>query len=278
MHLPQDFSRNWTLKDKVSLTGTGLHSGAPAKVELNPSEKPGYWLWQHNSWQKVTVQQVQSTYLCTQLGAVQTVEHLLAAVYGLGLSALHIRVEGPEVPALDGSAALFAQALLDTGLHMLESERQIFRPRTPIHWQEGDTHITCEAADQLQIHYEIKYQKAGQVLEQSQDFDWSPSHFLTEIAPARTFAFATDLNAMLASGRALGGSLENALVLDSQGYRNPPRFTNEPVRHKILDLLGDLALLGCFLQARLVLHRGGHSSHVKLVKILQEQAQEGQSP
>lgn len=283
MKRAQDLSYHWTLAQPICFQGPGLHTGLFSELELSPSETPGYWLWLNADWHKISPEMVRSTELCTRLGiaavptgedGLQTVEHLLAALYGLGISALRIRSSGPEVPALDGSAQGFVTAILEAGIIALPSLRKFYRPQKALHWQAGEVDVHCAPAERLEIHYALDYLRPEYRLESERSFVWSPEAFLTEIASARTFAFGADLDHLWARGLARGGSLDNALVLEGSGYRNTPRFEDEPVRHKILDLLGDLALWEARIEARITIYKGGHQSHVKLVKMLQEQALE----
>jgi len=264
-----DFQQDWTLAEALVFSGRGLHTGQATQVQLWPSKQAGYRLWQADAgWQTLSPAQVTSTRLCTQIGKVMTLEHVLAALYGLGISAVEIRVEGPESPALDGSAACFVDQIQPQAL---PSQRRILLLKAPWHWQEQGVRIHCQPAQNLSIHYSIDYLRPETQLQQQYHFKWSPEAFAQEIAPARTFAFASDLAEMLSQQRALGGSLDNALLIGTEGIPSTARFADEPVRHKILDLLGDLSLIGGHLQAEIAIHCGGHSSHVTMVKTLLEQ-------
>lgn len=258
---------HWTLSKAWVIEGPGLHTGQTGRVSLLPCNEPGYWLWQDRDWVLISPLLVRETHLCTQVGSVMTLEHLLAALYGLGFSAVKIRVDGPECPILDGSAAPWVQAL--TPLRKaLPCKRHIWRLEAPWAWSDGQVRIQAWPAEGLELRYQIDYPKPEMHLQQQRIFQWSPEAFAEQLAPARTFGFASDLAAMQRQNRALGGSLNNALLISGPQSLAKARFPDEPVRHKLLDLLGDLALLGRLLLARLEIRCGGHQSHVIMAKTL----------
>lgn len=272
-----NFHDDWTLAAPVRLSGVGVHTGVDAVLEIQPSPSAGLWLERDGQLWPLSIDQVRDTRFCTTVGPahtpVMTLEHVLAALYGLGVSAAIIHVKGPEAPILDGSAQALTERLIQTGLRPLASRRRMLALQAPWQWQQGEVEILAEPAARLGIHYTVDFVRAETRLIQSHDWQWSPQGFATEIAPARTFAFAADVEKMRALGLVKGGSLDNALVLDEAGQPlGQMRFADEPARHKILDCLGDLALLGGWLQARLTIRRGGHSAHVTMVKSLKERA------
>ncbi len=268
-----DFHQDWTLTNSVSFTGIGVHTGQAVRLSLHPSEKPGFWLRDGNQHQLISADMVRDTRFSTTVGSVMTIEHALAALNGLGLSAALIEPEGPEAPILDGSSAPWVEAILAGGITALNSPRQIYTLKSPWHWQQGEISISAEPADQLEIDYSIDFEREHYRLEQQRQFNWSPQGFAEEIAAARSFAFERDAAALQAAGLAKGGSLATSLVLiETGGSLNPARWPDEPVRHKILDCLGDMVLLGGWLNARLSIRRGGHTAHVTMVKTLQDQA------
>lgn len=267
------FESDWTLSRSLSFQGLGLHTGQPTELTLHPVAEPGLYLKHSGQSLPISYQQVSQTRLCTALGTLMTVEHVLAALYGLGISAAVLEVHGPEMPALDGSSQPFAEAILSAGIKALSSARKIQGLRQSWRWRTADIQIEAEPAAQLEVSYQIDFQRQQTRLLQSYDFSWSPENFARQIAPARTFSFENDITKLRSAGLIKGGSLENALVLtETGGSLNPLRFEDEPVRHKILDCLGDLALLGSHLRARIRIERGGHSAHVTMVKTLIEQA------
>lgn len=271
MELP-DFEQDWTLNNSVSFAGIGVHTGQAVRLTLHPSDKPGLWLRDGNQLQLISAEMVRDTRFSTTVGSVMTIEHALAALNGLGVSAAVIEAAGPEAPILDGSSAPWVEAILANGFTALNSPRQIYTLKAPWHWQQGEISISAEPADRLEIDYQIDFQREAYRLQQQRLFSWSPQAFADEIAAARSFAFERDAAALQAVGLAQGGSLATSLVLtETGGSLNPARWPDEPVRHKILDCLGDMALLGGWLQARLSIRRGGHTAHVTMVKTLKDQ-------
>lgn len=274
MQMQADFSKDWTLDKAIVFQGQGLHTGRPSQLRIKPSDRAGFWLHSPQGHILLDHQRVGSTDWCTEVAGIQTIEHVLAAAYGLGLSALCFEIEGQECPVLDGSARLWAEAMLAAGTSALESPRRWLRvPSWQADW--GKVQIKLAPADELLIDYSIDYSQHGRPLKQSYSYLWSPESFMQEIASARTYTFAADVPHLQAAGLALGGNLENALIFDEQGQVHASqqlRFVNEPVRHKILDLLGDLALLGARLLGRVTISGGGHHSHVKLIRSLVQEA------
>lgn len=273
---PSLYTQQWTIKNPVSIAGKGLHSGEPAEVTFHPApEDHGIAFVWTDGRQSVRVpalaRYVTETTLSTTLSHKQallrTVEHALAAVYGLGLSNVLIEVRGNELPVADGCAAQYCAALLGAGVHAQAAARQVLRIDQPCWVAEGDKFVVALPADELQITYatDFGHPYAGPMLHQ---FELHPQAFLEDIAGARTFCLRRDLEEMLRLGLARGGNLDNALVIDDNGYSSAPRYPDEPVRHKILDLIGDLALVGVALQANILAVKAGHALHTKLARQL----------
>lgn len=252
--------------------GVGLHGGRYNRLCILPRATPGFWLrtQQAPAGFPLTVSQVSGTRRCTTVSGIQTVEHVLAALYGLGISAADLVIDGDEFPILDGSALPVTQALQQCTPRALMSHRRTLRVTRGFELKEDNWWIRVRPAKGLHLHYTLDY-----TLSQQERYVLSGHYrpeegFREALAPARTFVFERDVVALRAAGQALGGTLENALVLDDAGRAiNSPRFDNEPLRHKLLDLMGDLALLGANLEASIEVFRGGHTSHVKLVQQLQ---------
>jgi UDP-3-O-[3-hydroxymyristoyl] N-acetylglucosamine deacetylase len=259
----------------VRFGGVGLHSGEPCSVavHLDPSA-PGLVFVSPVGRFLASAAAVRSTELCTTLQSgparVATVEHLLAALAGLGHFRAILEVQGPEIPILDGSAAPFADALPDA-----EERIEPLAPTQPFELELGQAKARVEPDAGLSVDYAIAFPGTA-IGEQRLSLRLDPDSFRTQIAPARTFASAALVEEMRRRGLIRGGSADCALVFGSERLLNPPlRFPDEPVRHKILDLLGDLALLGRPLQARLSIQRGGHALHAALVRELLRQAGTG---
>jgi UDP-3-O-[3-hydroxymyristoyl] N-acetylglucosamine deacetylase len=272
---PADYSLAWTLAAPVERSGVGLHSGGVSRVRLEPSEQPGFrvgWLdAPQEPLQLLQPSQVFETQLCTALKLDQrrlaTVEHLLAALAGVGLTAVTLLVEGDEIPLLDGSAQPWVEAIAEAGLQGLGS-RPVSEPLSrPITLQQGQSFVTALPSDRLRLAAAIEFPQAA-IGRQFFSVELTPEAFVRDIAPARTFGFREQVEQLRAAGLIQGGALDNALVCDGDHWLNPPlRFADEPVRHKLLDLLGDLALAG-LPQAQVFAFRGSHGLHTALAAAL----------
>lgn len=219
------------------------------------------------------VDHVVRTTLATTLGAgnasVSTVEHLIAALHGYGIDNVLVEVDGPEIPILDGSALPFVEAFIADGVDPQGTPKQILRVVEVVEARDPDENRWCrlEPHDGLAIDCSIEF--AHPLLrDQRMRFAGGPSAFAAEIAPARTFGLLADVEQMRSQGLALGGSLANAVVLGDDGVLNPEglRFPDECVRHKVLDMIGDLALLGAPVLGRFRAHRSGHAFNLSLVR------------
>jgi UDP-3-O-[3-hydroxymyristoyl] N-acetylglucosamine deacetylase len=271
--------RQQTIAEKVSCTGIGLHSGAPVQLTLLPARAgTGIVVVRSDRGRNVEIparaSSVHSTAFATTLGegedTVATVEHLLAALYGLGIDNARVVVEGPEVPVMDGSAASFVYLVQSAGIFVQRAERAVLRFRKPIEVRDGERWIRVEPARDFRISYAIDFEHpaiARQELHLAAD---DPAVFEHEVAGARTFGFLREVRALWDAGLAKGGSLKNTVVLDDERVVNPEgvRWRDEFVRHKVLDLIGDLALLGTRLQGHVHVERGGHSLHLQLVSAI----------
>lgn len=262
------FSYNWTPKTPFSLSGIGLHSGQPCRVQVFPQCEPGLFFNHQGTLIPILASQIRSTHYCTTLQAgtfsAQTIEHLLAALWGSGISAARLELEGPECPILDGSAKPWQEALAQAGIQRLPSQRRFFRPSAPGQLGDEQAWIRWEPADTLSLSYQIAY-PGPPALSLQRAFAYSPEAFAHELAAARTFVYLQEVEALWQAGLALGGSSENALVIANQVPAPDWRFEDEPVRHKLLDLIGDLALLGAFPLVRIQAFRTGHRHHVTMV-------------
>ena len=271
---PEDYSGAWTLVDEVERRGVGLHSGEQAVVRLVPSAKPGFHIRFTDQPESIRLapDQVRDSQLCTTLDLgsrkVSTVEHLLAALAGCGVTHAEIVLSGSEVPLLDGSAQNWVEALAEVGLQPASSARPT-APSViqPLSRHRGSSVIIATPADRFSVVGIIDFPQPA-IGRQVLALDLSPQVFVDEIAPARTFGFREQVEQLRAAGLIQGGALDNALVCDGDHWVNPPlRFPDEPVRHKLLDLIGDLALVG-FPQAQVLVYRGSHGLHTDLAAAL----------
>ena len=272
---PSDYSQAWTLNAPVERSGVGLHSGATARLRLEPFEQPGYWVgWldaPQLALQQLHPSQVCETQLCTALQLDQrrlaTVEHLLAALAGVGISSALLLVDGPEIPLMDGSAQPWVEAIAEVGLKALGPRPVASALSAPITLQQGQSFVTALPSERLRLAAAIEFPQPA-IGRQLFSLELTPEAFVEQIAPARTFGFKQQVEQLLAAGLIKGGALDNALVCDGDGWVNPPlRFADEPVRHKLLDLLGDLALAG-LPQAQVFAFRGSHGLHTALAAAL----------
>jgi len=219
---------------------------------------------------------VVSTQMATSLGrgdaTVGTVEHLLAAVYSLGVDNLRIEVEGPEVPVMDGSAAPFVFLLRSAGFFEQRVAGRRLRIRKPLEVRDGERWIRIEPAHRLEVSYSVDYAHPAIARQRLERLAVDGRRFESELARARTFGFLQDVEALWRAGLARGGSLENTVVLDEQVVINPEglRWPDEFVRHKVLDLVGDLALVGMPIAGHIHAQRGGHALHQQLVEAILE--------
>lgn len=272
---PSDYSQTWTLNAPVERSGIGLHSGATARLRLEPFEQAGYWV----GWldapelplQQLHPSQVCETQLCTALQLDQrrlaTVEHLLAALAGVGITSALLLVDGPEIPLMDGSAQPWVEAIAEVGLKALGPRPVASALSAPITLQHGQSFVTALPSERLRLAAAIEFPQPA-IGRQLFSLELTPEAFVEQIAPARTFGFKQQVEQLLAAGLIKGGALDNALVCDGDGWVNPPlRFADEPVRHKLLDLLGDLALAG-LPQAQVFAFRGSHGLHTALAAAL----------
>lgn len=271
-----------TLASVVERQGVGLHSGITTTVTLFPAN-PGQGRYfvrtdlPGHPTVPAALAAVKPTMLSTELrqgeAAVRTVEHLLAALTGLGIDNARIEITGPEVPLLDGSAQGWVDAIYQAGRHIQSEPRSIAHLSQPVTVSHGDAFVAAFPAPAPRLTYGIDFEVAAIG---NQWFSWncqahpfSTEGFAVAVAPARTFGLAHQIDQLRASGLIQGGSLDNALVCGDEGWLNPPlRFENEPARHKMLDLIGDLSLLGGLPMAHIVAYKASHRLHGELAAAL----------
>lgn len=280
------FVQRKTINTDVSITGIGLHSGIYTTVELHPVPAGSGITFVRADLDGLRIPALQASTTAldyaTTVGKddvqVGTVEHLLAAIMACGITDVDIRIDGPEVPIIDGSALPFMHLIDAAGIRPLDADIPVLRLRQPVEVVEGDKSIRLLPASRLFIRYRIDFNHPA-IGRESFHFEFSHDAFLRRIAAARTFGFMRDVERMRAAGLARGGSVENAVVLDDQGVVNGPlRFRDEFVRHKVLDLIGDLALIGRPIVGEIVANRAGHAMHSRFVaRILEAAAAEESS-
>ncbi len=268
-----------TIRNRTQVHGVGLHTGKPASLTFCPAPpSSGIHFVRHDLPQSpslyVHVKNVTSTNNATTLGnsafSISTVEHCLSAMSALRIDNLSIELDGPEIPIVDGSAKPYLEALLKVGLADQDEPRKYAYVTKPIYFGDDDKYAFVQPYNGLRITCTIEFPHA-KIGRQTMDVDVNMHTFKNDISGARTFGFLKDVEFLHSKGLALGGSLQNAIVLDHDNVMNPEglRFADEFVRHKVLDALGDLTTLGVPLLGHLTLFRPGHDIMNKLInKIL----------
>ena len=264
-----------TIRSEVKLEGIGVHSGKKSTLTMEPLSYGEGIIFRRKKKALDTItlspfhisNTLNAVTLSNNLWSVQTVEHILAALHCLGITDLAIELEQEEVPIMDGSSLSFYEAIERVGIEQGKEELSPITLDTAIWAVEGDKYIIAFPQDYLSIQYGIDY---GHPLLQRASFsiDIRDTHLIaSEILPARTFGFLKDVKSMQEKGLIKGASLENSVVLTEDKYMNESlRFSNECIRHKVLDLLGDLYLLGRPLHAHIIAWKAGHGLDVDFVK------------
>jgi UDP-3-O-[3-hydroxymyristoyl] N-acetylglucosamine deacetylase len=269
-----------TLRRPVSCSGIGLHSGNKVTLSLKPAPVDYGIRFQRADLGGLevpaTVLHLGGNRLATGLTreavSVETVEHLLAALTALGIDNVIVELNSPEVPIMDGSAAPFVYLILnEAGVKRQGSAKKFLKVLRPISLSQGDKRIALYPSDHFKVTYSISFDHPL-IRHQSRTMKITDETFVEDIAPARTFGFLKEVEMLRQRGLALGGSLDNAIVLGETGVlNNALRFEDEFVRHKILDVIGDLSLVGYPVIGHLVAHRGGHALHTAFAaRILEE--------
>ena len=272
---PSNYDSCFTIAGSITRNGIGLHSGEKTKVTISPFEEEGYFVsFEDNPDQiyKLNQSLIGSTMLCTavKLGKknLYTIEHLLSSLAGCGMSYIHLRVEGKEIPLLDGSAIEWVRAFEEVGIKRVPNPSNYMREINESRiFNKDNSVIAITPSNKLTIisTIDFSYKAIGK---QTFVIDLNPKSYVNLIAPARTFGFKDQFQQLGELGLIKGGSLENALVCDGDNWVNPPlRFANEPIRHKILDLIGDLALVG-LPKAQIIVYKGSHSLNALLASSL----------
>lgn len=268
-----------TVKREVKTSGIGLFTGEKSSIRINPAgsghgivfrriDLPGFPLI------PATLESVRETPRCTRLvsgsASVTMVEHLLSALYAYGIDSVLIDVDGPEIPAGDGSAQLFVDLIQEAGIASLGSLRKSIKITQPLFWSEGDVHIVALPSSELTFSYTLHYPQSPILRSQYYSFPLRSDRYAQEIASCRTFSLYEEILPFIEKGMIKGGGLENALVIQGDRILNPggARFPDEMVRHKILDLVGDLSLTGVRIMGHIISICSGHSSNIAFAKVL----------
>lgn len=269
-----------TLGASVTFTGIGLHSGKPVRMIAHPAPADHGIVFRRTdvagvdpripaAWDHVTPSKLCTLIVNADGVSVSTIEHIMAALAGLGIGNALIEIDGPEVPILDGSAAPFVKAIRRVGLRRLDADLRAIRVLAPVEVREGEAVARLEPAATLEIDFAIDFADAA-IGKQAKSLKMANGAFVRELMDSRTFCRQADVDFMRANGLALGGTYENAVVVDGDAVLSPGglRHSDEAVRHKMLDAMGDLALAGAPLLARYVGNRAGHALTNKLLRAL----------
>jgi UDP-3-O-[3-hydroxymyristoyl] N-acetylglucosamine deacetylase len=272
--------RQRTIREKASCTGVGLHSGRLIRLELLPAPAGSGIVFVRTDLPphpelRPGIEHLADTTLATTLAvgtgaeraSIGTVEHLLAALAGLGIDNLRVMVDGPEIPILDGSAGPFVELLLAAGIERQRKLKRFMVIKKDLKLTDGDKVARISPSSELRITCSLDFDHPL-ISPQPYRFTFSERAFQRELARARTFGFLQDVEMLRSRGLARGGSLENAIVIDEYRVLNPEglRFPDEFVRHKVLDALGDFSLFGMPVLAKINLHRTGHALNTQLVR------------
>lgn len=274
-----------TLREKISISGVGLHGGQQLKLELLGAPVDSGITFvrtdlPRHAELRACVANVVDTQLATtlavgqgaQAAVVGTVEHLLAAFAGMGIDNAQVLIDGPELPILDGSAQPFVEMIERVGIEKQNQARKVLFVKKELRLRDGDKEARIGPGPELRITCSLDFDHPL-ISNKAFRYDACPQRFAQDIAPARTFGFLRDVEALKAAGLGLGGSLDNAVVIDAYRVLNPEglRFADEFVRHKVLDAIGDLSLFGMAIAGRVHLHRSGHAMNTALVQaVLQD--------
>ncbi|MCK4352361.1 UDP-3-O-[3-hydroxymyristoyl] N-acetylglucosamine deacetylase [candidate division WOR-3 bacterium] len=259
-----------TIKKPFSIEGIGIHTGKKTKITVKPdSSGSGITFCQSGVKIPAIVSQVNDTKHGVTLKSgkleIKTCEHLLSALYGLNVDNAICEIEGDEIPALDGSCLKFAELIKETGIEYQKLAKKWIELKEPIFLSRENASIFAIPNPEFKLSFLIDYPHPG-INTQYKSFTITPEVYFNEIASARTYSFIDWVDGLKAKGLIRGGSLENSIVITKNGPINPLRFPDEPVRHKILDLIGDLALLGAKIKGWVFAIKSGHTLNVEFVR------------
>ena len=271
-------AKQTTIAKEISFEGVGLHTGNKSKIIFKPAQantgihfirvdlpdKPDI----KADWNSLSTEAaIRGTTIQKADIKIHTIEHILSAFYGLQIDNVIVEIDNNEPPILDGSAKLLAEKILEAGIKELDADKEFYVIKEPVVFENGKTKITAYPSDKLEIDCKIGYDHPF-LSNQQAKFEINKNVYCNDIAPARTFCFDYEIEALQANGLARGGSLDNAIVIGPNGIYNkePLKFNDEFVRHKILDLIGDISLAGKQIKAKIVAEKPGHKSNVSFIK------------
>ncbi|MCK5598504.1 UDP-3-O-[3-hydroxymyristoyl] N-acetylglucosamine deacetylase [bacterium] len=259
-----------TLRKEFSLNGIGLHSGRKTGLRFIPSDHGKITFLRNSTPIDAHFSNVSSTNFAVTLSSgnasISTVEHLLAALHAMGVDSLYIEVDGPEIPVFDGSSRVFFEMIESVGTVPIDSEREYFKVKEPVQVSMGDKYILFLPSDRFEVKYTISFNHP--LLDKiTESFTITPDTFRSVIGFSRTFTFLSVVNELKSKGLIKGGSFDNAIVLDDNGIVNGElRIENEWLKHKVLDLIGDIYLIGKPFIGKMVVYKGGHTLDVRAAR------------
>jgi len=265
-----------TIKKPVEVVGIGLHKGEPIKLRLEPLDVDAGIVFYREDLAlniplspKSVIDTRMATVIGNEKGFISTIEHFLSAIYAYGIDNMRVIVNGNEMPIMDGSSISFCLLLDEAGIKELDAPKKILRVKKPIEIQDGDKFVRLLPSDKASFDFKIKFDHPV-IGEQSEKFDFSTHQFIENIARARTFGFAKDIQYLQSQNLALGASLQNAIGLDEYKVLNPEglRFDNEFARHKILDAMGDMMVSGYNILGTYESFAGSHNLNYQLTSKL----------
>lgn len=268
-----------TIEKEASASGIGLFTGEKVSLRILPAPANSGIIFQRIDLPgkpeiPARLSFVREAPRCTRLAiekaSILMVEHLLSALGAMEIDNVRIEVEGPEILAADGSAKLFVELIEKAGIKNQKASRTPLTILHPIYWSEGDVHLIALPANEFRISYTLHYPQSPLLRSQYYTVSLNPDRFKDEIAPCRTFSLYEEILPFIEKGMIKGGGLENALVIRNDQIMNPEgaRFADEMVRHKILDLIGDLSLIGAPILGHIISVRSGHSSNITFAKMI----------
>ena len=268
--------RQRTVAEEISCTGIGLHSGKKVKLTIKPSSPDSGITFERvdispDSAVKASFDNVVETNMATTIGfngySVSTIEHIMAAFFGMGIDNALVQIDAEEIPIMDGSSAPFVYLIKNAGITIQNNYKRFLIVKKSVKVKDGNRSAHIYPSNELKITYKIDFDHPL-IKDQAYEISFSQSAFIQEISRARTFGFLRDVQTLRNNGLAQGGSLDNAIVVDEFRVLNEDglRYKNEFVRHKILDFIGDLAILGSVVIGHFVVERSGHSLNQKLLR------------
>ncbi len=279
MNIAPTLKKQKTLARGVEASGIGVFTGKEVVIRLLPSQLDAGIVFQrvdlpHRPQFPAALDFVQGTPRCTLIGnasgdAIQTVEHLLAALRALEIDNVLVEVSGSEIPIFDGSSLQFVRMIQEAGIAEQEGIRHIYSLQTPVYWSQGSIHLVALPSSEYRVSYTLQYEHSPVIGTQFYSSVVERDRFIGEIAPCRTFSVYEEIAPMIEKGL-VKGSLENAVIVKENAIMNPEglRFSDEMVRHKVLDLIGDLSLVPVLFTAHIIAIRSGHTSNNAFAKAL----------